>query len=117
MPIESVAELALHAKLMLAVPYVLEWLKKSKYFPWLTQETKVLNRWVSGCAALVTTLGISYTYSADAGQLIITGLTVSGVLHGMLEWLGQFAAQQFIYDSAIAPTMTTAVRTPQGSGD
>ena len=99
---ESVAELALHAKLVLAVPYLIEALKKTPLCPWLTAETKQLNRLLSAGLALISTLGISYAFDSSAGQLIISGLTVSGVFHGLIEWVGQFAAQQFIFDSAIA---------------
>lgn len=84
------------------VIYFLQTLKKSSWFPWLTAETKTLNRLVGFLGAGLTAVGIHFAFDVQQGQLLITGLTFSGLLHGAWHWAQQYALQQLAYDAAVA---------------
>jgi hypothetical protein len=83
--------------------YVIEVLKQSKLFPWLTAESRTLNRWLGIVIALGVSLGISAHYDGSQGSLLIGGLNPGDLMHNGLHALGQWAVQQYSYDSAIAP--------------
>ena len=83
------------------VAEILEMLKRSTWFPWITHQTAVLNRVAGIVIAGVSALGVHVVFSADAGTLTITGLTASGILATLGNWLKQWAMQQFAYRSAV----------------
>ena len=82
--------------------YGLEYLKRSGWCSFLTADTGVLNRVVSGLAALVMALGISLTGDSSAGWTA-TIPPASVLLSGAFEALKQFTTQQLLYDSMLAP--------------
>lgn len=83
------------------IGYSLEFLKKTRFFPWLTMETKRANRAVAWLIALCAAIGIHFQFDATAGQLVITGLTLTGITHGLWEYAKQLVLQQLIYDGVI----------------
>lgn len=77
--------------------YLLDWLKRQQWFPWLHFDSGKLNRWVSVIGAFFLAVGIEWTGDAGAGWTIhIPPLTV--VLSACLEWGKQFATQQVLFD-------------------
>ena len=101
MTAESANELTTHITTGAVVVYVLQWLKSSHWFPWLTIDTKKLNRIISAVAAAGIALGIHLTYDANTGTAVITGLTASSVWLTFYEWLKQYVTQQVIYDGVV----------------
>jgi hypothetical protein len=116
--VDTGGELTAHLTTGAVIVYALEWLKSSRWFSWLTAETKTLNRAVSAILAGAAAVGINWTYSQD-GTLIITGVTVTAILTGGYEWLKQFAVQQMLFDTVVTkPVMviTTTSTTPLTDG-
>jgi len=83
------------------VIYVIESLKKSAWCPWITMETKTINRWLAVVGSGASAIGVHFAYDGKAGALLITGLTVAGIAHGLWHWAQQYALTQLAYDSAI----------------
>ena len=93
------------------VVYALQWLKRSKLFPWITAETTTLNRWVGAAAAGLSAIGIHLAFTATAGTpgsyvITVTGLTLPNVLHGVWHWANQYALQQITYDAVTSKAVT-----------
>lgn len=86
------------------VVYLIQWLKRASWVPWLTPETTTLSRIVSAILAAGSAIGLHVAYDSAGGVLTVTGLTVGSLLHGVWEWLNQFALQQLAYDVAVQPT-------------
>lgn len=83
------------------IAYSIEFMKRTPFFPWLRVEQKKLQRWISAGAALVAAAGIHYQYDSIHGALMITGLTIAGIRHGLWEFAKQFVLQQMVYDGII----------------
>lgn len=83
--------------------YLIELVKGSKLFPFITAESKTLNRWFGILVACGVSLGISAHYDGAQGSLLIGGLHWGDIAHNGMHALGQWAIQQYAYDSAIAP--------------
>src|SRR5438445_27836 len=81
--------------------FVLQLIKKSKAIPWISSETPKLNRAIALILAGITALGIHYTYDATAGTLVISGLTLGGVLHASWHYLQSIAVQEGFYQAAV----------------
>ena len=97
----------------IVVVYLLEALKRLKAVPWITQETRQLNRALSLAIAAAAAVGVHATFDPDAGALTITGLHLRSILHGLWEWAKQAGLQQGFYDAVIAPD---AYRKTQAGG-
>jgi hypothetical protein len=82
------------------VAYALEFMKKSKLFPWINMEKKKLQRTLAMLAALVTAIGVHYQYDAATTQFVISG-SLLALRHGMWEFGKQVLFQQMIYDGII----------------
>ena len=100
---ETGNELTAHLTTGAVIVYLLQWMKSSRLTPWLTSNTKTLNRVSSALLAAVAAIGINWTYNAVDGTLVISGLTWSAILAGGWEWLKQFCTQQLIFDGVVDP--------------
>lgn len=69
---------------------LINWLKKSPYFPWLNQESAKLNRFIAFVLSGLATLGIHAQWSSANHSLLITGLTLATIGAGAWHWLVQF---------------------------
>ena len=78
---------------------VSEAIEMSKRFGWspTSGQSASVNRVVAGLAAFISGIGINMIFEPTTGTLIISGLLVSGLSHGV----AQFAAQQAYYRLAI----------------
>jgi hypothetical protein len=73
------------------VSFLIAFLKKQSWFPWLTTETDKLNRVVAIVLSGLASVGIHASFNHAAGQLVITGLTLTSVAQGLWHWGTQFA--------------------------
>lgn len=82
--------------------YFLEWLKNTKLVPFIDASKTTLLRLCNGALAVAAALSIHYTFDSDAGTLVVTGLSVSGIIHGLWEVGKQWAFQQMAYDGIVS---------------
>ena len=90
-----------HLTLGAVAVYAIEHAKSSGLVPWMTADTKTLNRLVNLITAFITSIGIGYTYDATAGTLVVSGLTLSSLALGLWELTKQYVVQQVLYDTVI----------------
>jgi hypothetical protein len=73
------------------VSFLIAFLKKQQWFPWLTAESEKANRLVAIALSGAAALGIHTTFNHATGTLVISGLTLATVTAGFWHWLSQFA--------------------------
>lgn len=84
--------------------YILQWLKNSTHFPWLTQDTAKLNRWVGLMVALGTSLGVKYAATAASGggyHVVLDIPSMQALGDALIHAAAQFAGQQVLYHTAV----------------
>ena len=86
-----------HGTTAFVVIFVIQKLKKAKWFPWLKENQAWVSRAVSVGVAIVTGLGISYAWNSTAGTLAINGLQWAVIGPKIWTCLGQFASQEAGY--------------------
>lgn len=82
---------------------IMKRLKKSNLLPWMSQGTARANALVAAALAALAAAGIHTEFDQAAGSLLITGLTLTNVLHFGGEWLKQWAMQHFMYHATKEP--------------
>lgn len=87
--------------------YALEWLKRSKWFPWITVDSTTLNRYIGMLSAAATSIGL--TFAADGtwaagGVITIHVPPASVLLEALARFAGQAGLQHAIYEKLIRPT-------------
>ncbi len=90
----------------IVVSTLLQALKNSALFPWLSRHTGKLNLLVSLMAAAVTAIGISYSFdfNPDSGAFAFGFKgTLMDVMHGVLHFVAQWCSQQAFYKGFIVP--------------
>lgn len=105
---ESSNELVAHLTSGAIVVYCLQFAKALGVVPWLTADSKSLNRIVSVVAALVIAVGITGHYDWNTGGdfHIPNGM---GLVTGVYDWMKQIICQQMLYDGVIAKAMPTRI--------
>ena len=93
------ADITAHLTTGAVIVYALEFIKRSN-LPFLTKDTKTLNRVASGLLALVAATGIAWTYDQTSTEVVIR-FTLQGLMTGVWEFSKQYVTQQLIYDTAI----------------
>lgn len=84
--------------------YILQYLKNSTHFPWLTQNTPRLNRWVGMVIALGTSLGVKYAATAASGggyHVVLDIPNLQALGDALIHAAAQFAGQQVLYHTAV----------------
>jgi hypothetical protein len=98
-----------------AVVYLIQLLKSSPWFPWITQHTDQLNRWISVIAAFATSVGFQFAFTGSAvagGTLVVQIPALTVILSVLLHSLGQVGIQESFYRAAVkTPTATTTINT------
>ena len=85
-------------------PFLLQFVKKSSWFPLLTDRTdKIIKMVWSALVAAGSALAITFVFDPTLGQLTVTGLTWSNIGHGMLTFLVSMISQQVSYRMLINP--------------
>ena len=80
--------------------FVIQKLKSWEALPWITHWTPMVNRLVAIVSSFLTAIGIHMAYSSVDHTLVISGLTLTGILGMMWVWIKQFALQEYVYQSA-----------------
>lgn len=87
------------------VAYLIEYLKKSNKFHFLNEEHSARYKSIIGfIAALLTTVGIHYTFDYDISSGGIVTLLIPGVgeiFHSLWDFAKQWAFQQASYDGFV----------------
>jgi formate/nitrite transporter FocA (FNT family) len=80
-----------------AAVFLIQKLKQSKKFPWLTQNSALANRAVAFAIAFLAAAGITYQWDAAQGQLIINGLMFSTVVQGLWTAAAGIITNELVY--------------------
>jgi hypothetical protein len=83
------------------IPYLLEGLKKAAWFPWITEATTAINRWIGIVAALAVTAGLHYEWSPDTRVLSMTIPTLAAFVAWMFNALVQWGLQEYVYRTGV----------------
>jgi hypothetical protein len=91
---------------------VINWLKSSKYFPWITKEKITLLRVFSIIAAAASGVGINYVWSATDHSLLVSGLTAANGAAFAWTLLKHFAMNETIFQATKRPGTMKAIPPP-----
>lgn len=84
------------------VPFLLEHVKR--WLPnWTPDAMNLVMRTLQMLAAIATTAGIRYTFNAEAGTLLIEGLTIGTLLSVAGQVFAQYKSFEVVYRMAIKP--------------
>lgn len=81
----------------------LQWLKGTKFFPWLTAETEKLNRIASALVAALASAGMVFTIAHVGGggtgdiTLHYAGVTAVNAVHFLWHGVGNYASQKALF--------------------
>ena len=76
---------------------VLNWVKASPWFPWITKEKVAMLRSLSALSALAAGTGIHWVWTASDHSFAVSGLTLANVLALGAAIYKQFVANEVIY--------------------
>lgn len=79
----------------------IQFLKWTRWFPWLSAQTETANRVFAMVMALLVAVGIHFKFDPEAGTLLIDGLTYAGITTGIQEYLKQWMLQEVAYQKLI----------------
>jgi hypothetical protein len=91
MAVENVLATQITAGAIIA--FVVQKLKASPYFPWITEETKVLKNLLALVLAGAAAVGVNVAWNGADHTLVISGLTASGILLAAWAWAKQYVMQ------------------------
>ena len=80
---------------------IIQWLKNTKYLPFINQHTTGINRMVGWGTAMLSATGLHYTYDAHSGTLTLTGLTLMTVAHALFDTTKSYAFNWLIYNGMV----------------
>lgn len=80
---------------------ILQFLKKSRFAPFINFETDALNKTVAALFAALTAVGIHMQYDSAAHSLLITNITFWAAAHGVWHFIQSFSFQQLIYHGVL----------------
>jgi hypothetical protein len=80
--------------------FVIQLMKRWSALPWISQWTPKMNRAVAIGSSFLTAIGVHVAYSSVEHTLLISGLTLTGMLGMLWVWVKQFALQEYVYQSA-----------------
>lgn len=83
------------------VSYAIEFIKGSKYFPFITAESAKVNRFVSVVLSGLSALGIHVVCSKLNHSCVFTWTDGITVLTVLWHWVSQFVYQHLIYKVAV----------------
>lgn len=111
-PVDSTAAIAQASTvgtLSAMIAYGIQWAKKSKYFPWLSDHTALANHYAAIILSLLASWGVHYKFDSEAHALTITGLCALCILHGAWDWAKQYIVTRVIYDAVVSKAPTVLV--------
>lgn len=80
---------------------IIQWIKNTKYVPFVNQHTAGVNRLLGWGSAFCSAIGIHYSYDAHLGNLTITGLTLYAIVHAALDATKSYSFNWLIYNGMI----------------
>jgi hypothetical protein len=80
--------------------FIIQKLKSWEALPWISHYTPIMNRAVAIVSSFLTAIGVHLAYSSVDHTLVISGLSLAGILGMMWVWIKQFALQEYVYQSA-----------------
>ena len=103
------------------VVWLLEWLKRSNWFPWLNQNSVLVNRVVSIVVALIAAIGVTMSITGNlqlGGSLTITFPSLPTMLDAGSHFLTQLVLQEGLYQQVVrrsfqSPDGNSGVKTSQ----
>lgn len=78
------------------MPKLLNWLKDKHWAP-MTWDNATVNRWCALLTALLTSLGVHYTFDAASGRLVVDGLFWDQILFALVNAALNFGTQEAVY--------------------
>jgi hypothetical protein len=84
--------------------YLLEWLKKSNWFPWVSQNSGTLNRWIGLAIAFGTSVGVKAVAegtSQTGWHIALTIPPLAVMVDTLVHAATQFGEQQVLYHCAV----------------
>ncbi len=75
----------------------IQWLKKSRYFPWVTQEKTRMMRLVAIVTAAIGTVGINYAWQPADRALVFHIPTLAQAFTLGVAWVKSFITQEIVY--------------------
>jgi hypothetical protein len=91
---------------------VINWIKGSKYFPWITKEKIWLLRIISIAAATASGVGINHVWNPVDHSILISGLTTANLLAFAWAITKQFTMNEMVFQgtkASSAPAVVAAV--------
>lgn len=79
----------------------IQWLKNTKWIPWINNHTALATRLISWSAALATATGVHYMFDQEAGTLLFTGLSLTTIMAALWHWISSIVAQELIYRGVV----------------
>lgn len=104
-PVDSTAAIAQASTVLTSsalIAYAIEALKRSKWFPWLSQQSARANHIASVVLTFVASIGIGYKFDSEQHTLAFTNVCLMCVLHGMWAWAKSYVATKVIYQGVIS---------------
>jgi hypothetical protein len=82
----------------MAMSYLLQWLKKAKWFPLLTERSdKIIKVVWSALVAAGGAVAVTFAFDPTLGQLTVTGLDWTHMWNGLVAFLTSMLSQQAAY--------------------
>jgi len=75
------------------IAWITNWLKGSKYFPWITQEAKAISTMVAVLLSAAAALGVNVAWNGADHTLVISGLNLYGIVIAAWSLLKQYVFQ------------------------
>ncbi len=91
-----------------AFVFLLQWLKNSNRFPWVSQNSAQINRWAGIIFAVATSVGLKYVLTENTGggwHLAIDIPSLPTVGDVVLHALTQYSGQEMLYHVAVKDTL------------
>jgi hypothetical protein len=99
-------ELGSQAGVSVILVYLLQWLKGSPWFPWLTARTDTINRTLAIVIAFLTSVGFQINMTGNwtsGGTLIIQIPAATAIFSVILHSAAQVGMQEGFYRMAVKP--------------
>lgn len=74
-------------------------MQTSAWLPWVKSGAGKINIVIAGLLAAISAAGIHTEFDKAAGTFLVTGLTVTGIVHFLGEWIRQWALQQWTFNT------------------
>jgi len=81
--------------------FLIEKLKAAKNIPWIHQHSSQLNRMVAIATSGLAAVGVHFTFNAGDGTLLITGISMAGIVGAAWHWVQSFALQEVMYQGTV----------------